>query len=104
MNNKLSVMRILIFFLLIFPIAAFCGENDKVNVKPNASTNEVSVDIGDQNHASMVQIIDENGSVLWTEHRKEQEFKLNLKFFPPGTYTIQVSVYDTVERQEFVIK
>jgi hypothetical protein len=95
-------MRLSLIFLLLFPFAAFCEDGDKVSIQPNTSSDKITIEIEEQVHASMVQILTEDGTVLWTEHRKEQEFKLNLEFYPPGTYTIQISIFDQVKRQKFV--
>lgn len=97
-------MRITLLFLLLFPLTVLADDEHKVAVRPNTTTNKITVEIGDQNHASMIQILNDEGTVLWTAHRKEPSFTLNMEFYPPGVYTIQVSVFDQVKNYQFVKK
>jgi hypothetical protein len=94
-------MRLAALLLLVFPFFGWADDGGKVNIHPKTGTNQLTIHIEEQIHASMVQIMNEEGQVLWTEHRKEKEFVLNMKYFPPGTYTVQVSVFDQVKKYSF---
>lgn len=95
-------MRLALLLLLLIPFAGLADDGSKVIVQPNSKTNKVTVELGQNVHASMIQILNEEGEVLWTEHKKEQEFTLNMKYYPPGTYNIQVSIFDQVQNYSFV--
>ncbi|UKN00699.1 hypothetical protein K6119_13260 [Paracrocinitomix mangrovi] len=97
-------MRLTILFLLLFPILSWSNEIDKVNVYTDHAKDEISIQIEEQAHAVMVQIISDDGEVIWTEHHKEKEFKLDMRFFPNDTYTIKLSIYDKTESYLFIKK
>ncbi|MEZ4923219.1 MAG: hypothetical protein R2780_08630 [Crocinitomicaceae bacterium] len=97
-------MKFTLLFLLVFPISVLAADGYKVVMHKNETTNKVTVELGDNVHASMIQIIGEDGTVYWTEHKKENEFTLNMKFFPPGVYNIRVSIFDEVQNYTFVRK
>ena len=97
-------MRLALLFLLVFPISVLAEDGGKVTVHPNNTTNKITVELGENIHASMIQIINEDGIVLWTEHKKDKEFTINMKYYPPGVYNIQVSIFDKVQNYQFVKK
>lgn len=97
-------MKTVLFFLLLLPLSGFCDDGVKVNIRGNSLNDEITIAIGDYDHAVMVQVISDNSTVVWTEHTDEKAFKLDFAFFPKGTYTIQISIYDRVETHSFIKK
>lgn len=94
-------MKNTLLFLLLFPLATLANDG-KVNFNTNSSTDVITVQLEQQDHAVMVQIVSQDGNVVWTEHTKESEFKLDLSSYPEGVYTVKISVYDRVESHQFV--
>ena len=87
----------------MFPLFSLAHDG-KVNFNTNSSTDVITVQLDEQHHAVMVQIISQDGNVVWTEHTKETKFNLNLSHYPEGVYTVNISVYDKVESHQFVKK
>ena len=80
----------------------FAEDGKKVLIHNNTGTNTITINIDENAHASMVQILSTEGIVVWTEHTNERELTLDLNYFPIGTYTIQVSIFDQVQTYTFV--
>ena len=96
-------MKNTLLFLLLFPLSVLAVDG-KVSFNTNSSTDVITVHLEDQHHAVMVQIISQDGNVVWTEHTMESQFDLNLNHYPDGVYTVNISVYDKVESHQFVKK
>ena len=103
-NNKLKAMRLALLILLIVPAIALSQETDKVSIYPNPATDVITVNLGEREDVAMVKIVSEEGKVVWSEHKDESEFKLNLELYPKGVYYLQVSVLNKVEVYRFVKK
>ena len=94
-------MKNLLLFLFLLPLSLFANDG-KVNFNIDSATDVITVQLDQQGHAVMVQIVSQDGNVVWTEHTKEKEFKLDLSSYPAGVFTVKVSVYDRVESHQFV--
>ena len=94
-------MRLALLILLIVPAIALSQENDKVSIYPNPATDVITINLGERKEVAMVKILNQEGQVVWSEHREEVEFKLNLELYPKGIYYLQVSILDKVEVYKF---
>lgn len=103
-NNKLKAMRLTFLIILFIPAIALSQVDHKVSIYPNPATDVITVKMGEREDIAMVKIINQGGNVVWSEHRDEAEFKLNLEHYPPGVYHVQISVLDKVELYKFIKK
>jgi len=94
-------MKNLFLFLFLFPLSILANDG-RVNFNTNTTTDVITVQLEQQDHAVMVQIVSQDGNIVWTEHTKESEFKLDLSSYPEGVFTVKISVYDRVESHQFV--
>ena len=97
-------MRLAILILLLIPGISFSQQGDKVTIYPNPATDVITINMGERQDVAMVKILNQEGKVVWSEHREEAVFKLDLELYPPGSYYVQISVLDKVEVHKFIKK
>jgi hypothetical protein len=103
-NNKPTIMRTLVLVFLLFPLLSTAQDQSKVEIYPNPVTDVLTIKVGQHEDAANIKIISESGQIVWSEHKSETEFSLNLEHYPKGVYYVQIAVKDKVEVCRFIKK
>lgn len=80
------------FCTLLTPVEEFEKGKDFINIYPNPTTNELTIDIKKENGISSIKIFNSYGKQL--ENRESNSFptKMNIDYLPNGVYIIKVDI------------